>query len=112
MYPKSARSNSSVQYINPTTLITYYVKGNYLNVSSSMVSRVDSTLLLANPFTGVYATSHQGDMAYGDGGLKAHEIALIKAWYFADPNVPTVWKYGNANAGIFKYRKTGTIIKQ
>ena len=112
MYPKSARSNSSVQYINPTTLITYYVKGNYLNVSSSMVSRVDSTLLLANPFTGIYATSHQGDMAYGDGGLKAHEIALIKAWYFADPNVPTVWKYGNANAGIFKYRKTGTIIKQ
>jgi hypothetical protein len=112
MYPKSVRSNSSVQYTNPTTLITYYVKGNYLNASSSMVSRIDSTLLLANPFTGVYATSHQGDMAYGDGGLKSHEIALIKAWYFADPNIPTVWKYGNANAGIFKYRKTGTIIKQ
>ena len=47
-------------------------------------------------------------MAYGDGGLKPHEIALIKAWYFADPNIPAVWKYGNANAGIFKYRKTGT----
>jgi hypothetical protein len=112
MYPKSARSNSSVQYINPTTLITYYVKGNYLNVTSSVVSRIDSTLLLANPFTGVYATSHQGDMAYGDGGLKSHEVALIKAWYFADPNIPTVWKYGNNNAGIFKYRKTGNIIKQ
>jgi hypothetical protein len=51
-------------------------------------------------------------MAYGDGGLKSHEIALVKAWYFADPNIPNVWKYGNANAGIFKYRKTGTIIKQ
>jgi hypothetical protein len=112
MYPKSARSNSSVQYTNPVTLTTYYSKGNYLNVTSSVVSRIDSTLLLANPFTGVYATAHQGDMAYGDGGLKSHEVALIKAWYFADPNIPTVWKYGTANAGIFKYRKTGTIIKQ
>ncbi len=69
-----------------------------------MVTRCDSTLLLANPYTGVYATAHQGDMAYGDGGLKPNEVALIKAWYFADPNVPTVWKYGNANAGIFKYQ--------
>ncbi len=112
MYPKSARSNSTVQYTDPVTLKTYYVKGNYLNVTSSLVTRCDSTLLLANPFTGVYATTHQGDMAYGDGGLKPHEVALIKAWYFADPNIPAVWKYGNANAGIFKYRKTGTIIKQ
>ncbi|HMW25433.1 MAG TPA: hypothetical protein PKC51_02265, partial [Ferruginibacter sp.] len=88
------------------------VSGNYLNATSSMVTRCDSTLLLANPYTGVYATAHQGDMAYGDGGLKPNEVALIKAWYFADPNVPTVWKYGNANAGIFKYRKTGKIIKQ
>lgn len=112
MYPKSARSNSSVQYTDPVTLVKYYAKGNYLNVSSSMVSRCDSTLLLANPFTGIYATSHQGDMAYGDGGLKSNEVALIKAWYFADPNIPLVWKYGNANAGIFKYRKTGNIIKQ
>ena len=70
MYPKSVRSNSSVQYTDPVTLKQYYVKGNYLNATSSMVSRIDSTLLLANPFTGVYATSHQGDMAYGDGGLK------------------------------------------
>jgi hypothetical protein len=112
MYPKSARSNSSVQYTDPVTLIQYYAKGNHLNVSSSMVTRVDSTLLLANPFTGIYATSHQGDMAYGDGGLKPHEVALIKAWYFADPNIPDVWKYGNANAGIFKYRKSGTIIRR
>lgn len=112
MYPKSARSNSSVQYTNPITLITYYSKGNYLNVTSSVVSRIDSTLLLANPFTGVYATAHQGDMAYGDGGLKPHEVALIKAWYFADPNIPDVWKYGQSNVGIFKYRKTGNIIKK
>lgn len=112
MYPKSARSNSSVQYTDPITLVQFYVKNNYLDVTSSLVSRIDSTLLLANPHTGVYATNHQGDMAYGDGGLKSHEIALIKAWYFADPNIPAVWKYGKANAGIFKYRKTGTIIKQ
>ena len=112
MYPKSVRSNSSVQYTDPVTNITYYVRANYLNATSSMVSRVDSTLVLANPSTGVFATNHQGDMAYGDGGLKPHEVALIKAWYFADPNIPLVWKYGNANAGIFKCRKTGNIIRQ
>lgn len=111
-YPKSIRSNSSVVYTDPVTLKQYYVRGNYLNATSSIVSRIDSTLLLANPYTGVFATSQQGDMAYGDGGLKPSEIALIKAWYFADPNIPDVWKYGNANAGIFKYRKTGTIIRR
>jgi len=110
VYPKSIRSNSSVVYTDPVTLTQYYVKGNYLNATSSLVSRVDSTLLLANPFTGVYATTNQGDMAYGDGGLKPNEVALIKAWYFADPNIPDVWKYGIANVGIFKYRKTGNII--
>lgn len=112
MYPKSIRSNSSVVYTDPVTLTQYYVRGNPLLASSSMVSRVDSTLLLAVPFTGVFATSHQGDMAYGDGGLKPHEVALIKAWYFADPNIPEVWKYGTSNAGIFKYRKTGNIIRR
>ena len=111
-YPKSVRSNSSVQYTDPVTGNKFYAKGNYLNATSSLVTRIDSTLLLANPFTGVYATSHQGDMAYGDGGLKPHEVALIKAWYFADPNVPDVWKYGQNNAGIFKYRKSGNIIKR
>ena len=112
LYPKSARSNSTVQYTNPTTLVKYYVKGNYLNVSSSLISRIDSSLLLANPFTGVYATAPQGDMAFGDGGLHPNEVALIKAWYFADPNIPDFWKYGIGNAGIFKYRKSGNIIKQ
>jgi hypothetical protein len=108
-YPKSVRSNSSVQYTDGNGN-KFYAKGNHLNATSSLVTRIDSTLLLANPFTGVYATSHQGDMAYGDGGLKPHEVALIKAWYFADPNIPDVWKYGINNAGIFKYRKSGKII--
>lgn len=96
-YPKSVRSST--------------VKNNYLNATSSLVSRIDSTLLLANPATGVFATSHQGGMAYDDGGLKPNEIALIKAWYFADPNVPAVWKYGLNNAGIFQYRNTGNVIR-
>ncbi len=112
MYPKSIRSNSSVVYTDPVTLTQYYVRGNPLLASSSMVSRVDSTVVLAVPFTGVFASNHQGDMAYGDGGLKPHEVALIKAWYFADPNIPEVWKYGTSNAGIFKYRKTGNIIRR
>jgi hypothetical protein len=112
LFPKSVRSNSSVVYTDPVTLKNYYAKGNALNATSTMVSRVDSTLLVANPFTGVFSTTHQGGMAYDDGGIKPNEIALIKAWYFADPNVPDVWKYGVNNAGIFKYRKSGTIIKR
>ena len=51
-------------------------------------------------------------MAYSDGGLTRNDIALIKAWYFADPNIPDIWKYGVGNAGIYKYRKSGTIIKK
>ncbi|MBL0234026.1 MAG: hypothetical protein IPQ08_10195 [Chitinophagaceae bacterium] len=110
-YPKGLRANSSVVYTDPVTLKGYYVRGNNLNSSSVFISRVDSTLLPANPFTGVYNTTQQGGMAYDDGGLKPSEVALLKAWYFADPNVPTVWKYGINNAGILKYRKTGKIIK-
>jgi len=118
-YPKSIRSNSGVVYTDPVTLKQYYSKGNYLNATSSLVSRIDSTLLLANPFTTfppspapVFATAHQGDMAYGDGGLRPSEVALIKAWYFGDPNIPDVWKYGYNNTGIFKYRNSGAIIKK
>ena len=109
-YPKGLRSNSTVVYSSNGN--NYYVKGNNLNSTSSLVSRIDSTMLLANPFTGVFATSHQGDMAYSDGGLTRNDIALIKAWYFADPNIPDIWKYGIGNAGIYKYRKSGTIIKK
>ncbi|MFZ4057943.1 MAG: hypothetical protein ACOYKE_07375, partial [Ferruginibacter sp.] len=112
LYPKSVRSNSGVVYTNPITLQKYYAKGDPLNASSSMLSRVDSTILLANPRTGIFATSHQGDMAYGDGGLSKSEIAIIKAWYFNDPNIPDVWKYGTTGSGIFKFRKTGNIIQR
>jgi Planctomycete cytochrome C len=109
-FPKSVRSVNSVVYTDPVTLQKFYVRGDYLNATSSMLSRVDSTILLANPRTKVFATVHQGDMAFGDGGLSPSEIALIKQWYFTDPNIPDVWKYGIDGTGIFKYRKTGKII--
>ena len=109
-YPKSLRSSSSVSYTDPVTKKAYYVKGNNLNSTSTLLTRVDSTLVMANPFTGIYGTSNTAGMANQDGGLKPHEIALIKAWYFSDPNIPDVWKYGNANTGIFKYKVSGKII--
>lgn len=109
-YPKSLRSNGSVVYTSPQGA-KYYIRGNHLNSSSSLISRIDSTLVLANPFTGVFANNHQGDMAYNDGGMNSSDIALIKAWYFGDPNIPSVWKFGTTNSGIFKYRKSGNVIK-
>ena len=90
MYPKSIRSTT--------------VRNNHLNSSDNFIRRMDSTLIYSNVFTGV-AASKNGSMAYDDGGCKPSEVALIKAWYFADPNIPDVWKYGIANAGIFKYIK-------
>ncbi len=108
-YPKAIRSNSSVVYTNPAGQ-RFYVRSDPYNSTSSMLSRVDSTLLLANPRTNVFATSHQGAMAYDDGGLQPSEIAIIKAWYFLDPNIPDTWKYGLTGTGIFRYRNSGKII--
>lgn len=110
VYPKSVRSNSSVVFTSGGK--NYYVKGDYLNATSSLLSRIDSTIVLANPRTKVFAANHQGDMAYGDGGLKPSEIAIIRGWYFADPNIPDVWKWGADGTGIFKYRKSGNIVKK
>ncbi|HSF46181.1 MAG TPA: hypothetical protein VLA58_09220 [Chitinophagaceae bacterium] len=110
-YPKSRRSSSSVAYTDPTGK-KYYVFSDHLNANSSLISRIDSTIVVANPRTKVFNSTHHGDMAYGDGGLSRSEIALVKAWYFADPNIPDVWKYGTDGSGIFKYRKSGTIIKK
>ena len=108
-YPKGQRSNTSVVYTSNGN--NFYVKGDYLNTNGNyFLVRFDSTLLPANPRTGVWATSNSGDMAYSDGGITPSEIALIKAWYFADPNIPDVWKYGFNNAGIFKFKKSGNII--
>lgn len=119
-FPKALRTHSRVVYTNPSGK-GFYVQGDYLNRSitstssspaSSLISRIDSTILVAAPRTKTFNAAHHGDMAYGDGGLSKSEIALIKAWYFADPNVPDVWKYGIDGSGIFKYRKSGTIIRK
>jgi hypothetical protein len=111
-YPKGVRSvsGSTPVYTNPVTGQRYWVRSDHYNMASTMLSRVDSTMVVANPRTGVYNANHHGDMAYGDGGLKPGEIAVIKAWYFLDPNIPDTWKYGLTGAGIFKYRKSGNII--
>jgi hypothetical protein len=109
-YPKGLRSNTAVSYTDPTTRKAYYVKGDYLNSATGLLLRIDSTVLMANPRTGVYGATNTGSMAWDDGGIKPNEIALIKAWYFADPNIPDVWKYGTTGAGIFKYKVSGKVI--
>jgi hypothetical protein len=106
--PKNIRSNSSVVYTSPGG-VQYYSKSDPLNSNDCFIRRIDSTLLFLNPQTGT-VNSVNGSMAYQDGGLKPSEIALIKAWYFADPNIPDVWKYGKTNTGIFKYAKSGNLI--
>lgn len=109
IYPKNIRSNSSVVYTDPVTSVKYYSKGDFLNSNDCFIRRIDSTLIYRNVQTGT-AQSASGNMSYQDGGLSPSEIALIKAWYFADPNIPDVWKYGKANSGIFKYAKSGNYI--
>ncbi len=110
MYPKNLRSNSSVQFTDPNTGNRFYVKGNYLNSNDCFVRRMDSTIVYINPVTGL-PQSKSGNMAWDDGGFTPSEVALFKAWYFADPNVPDVWKYGPSNIGIYK-RRSGTLIRQ
>jgi hypothetical protein len=103
LYPKGVR-NRAGNAIN---------KGDYLNSTDCFIRRIDSTLIFTNPRTGVAtSTNGSGSMAYQDGHWIPSEIALIKAWYFADPNIPDVWKYGISNQGIFKYTKGGKVIKK
>ena len=109
LYPKSIRTNSSVVYTDPVTLKGYYVRGNPLVATDCFVRRMDSSIIYRNPLTLVPATV-SGNMAYDDGGFSPSEVALFKAWYFADPNIPDVWKYGIGNVGIFRYRKSGNYI--
>jgi hypothetical protein len=108
-YPKGIRSNTAVVYTSPTNS-KYYVKGDYLNSATGFLLRIDSTLLMANPRTGIYGATNTGSMAWDDGGLKPAEIALVKAWYFSDTNIPDIWKYGINGAGIFKYKVSGKVI--
>jgi hypothetical protein len=107
--PKSIRSNSSVVFVNGAGK-SFYVKGDNYNAASTLLSRVDTTILVANPRTKVWSAKNQGDMAYSDGGLKPSDVAIIKGWYFSDPNIPANWKFGLDGAGIFKYTYSGKII--
>lgn len=109
LVPKSVRSNTSIVFVDGSGK-SYYARGDNYNATSSMLSRVDTTLLLANPRLKIWATKNQGDMAYSDGGLKPSEVAIIKGWYFSDPNIPVSWKFGLDGAGIFKYTYSGKII--
>jgi hypothetical protein len=110
MYPKGNRTGTTVRYTDPITGKKFYVRNTYLDATSAMVTRVDSTLQIANPQTGIWSTSLQGGMARADGNLSPSEIAIIKGWYFTDPNIPDVWKYGKNNTGIFRYKKTMNVL--
>ncbi len=114
LYPKAIRSvsGSNPAYVDPVTGKRYWVRSDQYNGDSYMISRIDSTILSANNRTGVFRTTHHGDMAYGDGGLRPGEIGVIKAWYFLDPNIPDAWKFGRTGTGVFKYRKSGNIIRK
>jgi hypothetical protein len=117
MYPKGQRSRGAGRnqttappsYVDPVSGKSYWVLGDPYVFTDCFLRQVDSTLIYRVPRT-LAETTKGGGMAYDDGGLTPSEIALIKAWYFADPNVPEVWKYGFNNQGIFKYRKTNTWI--
>jgi hypothetical protein len=110
-YPKSVRNQSNIQYTDANGK-RFYVKGNYLDATSSLIYQIDSTILMMNPYTKVWGTSVSGRMSWDDGGLSKSDIALVKAWYFADPNIPDVWKYGTDGSGIFKYKKTNNVIRK
>jgi hypothetical protein len=123
IYPKGRRSSGTSMFTNPSG-IRFYVFGDHLDAvpprnvaraespASTLISRIDSTIIAASPRTKVFNLIHHGDMAYEDGGFSKSEIALVKAWYFADPNIPDVWKYGLDGTGIFRYRKSGTLIRK
>lgn len=111
MHPKGIRSNTGVVFTDGSGK-KYYARGDQYNTSSLFLWYLDSTLLSANLRTKVWGTSAGGSMAYDDGGLTSSEVALVKAWYFADPNIPDVWKYGLDGNGIFRYKASGNIIKK
>jgi hypothetical protein len=73
--------------------------------SNNLLAKIDSTL----SFKG-FAKS--GNMASGDGHMNSSDVAIIKSWYFLDPNIPDVWKYGNATTPAFKDTKGNPIVKK
>lgn len=106
-YPKAIRSSANTYKVNG---VAVNCKGDYYNGTSTLLTRVDSTLLLKNMRTGVWGTSVNVGMTYSDGGMGKNDIPIIKAWYFSDPNIPDTWKFGSDGTGIFKFVKSGNII--
>ncbi|MFX5001629.1 hypothetical protein ABTC06_19520, partial [Acinetobacter baumannii] len=85
---KSVRSAANVFSVGG---VKVNCKGDPLTSTSTLLSRCDSSIVLRQqraypPSIPAWATNNQGGMAYSDGGLRPSEVALIKAWYFADPN--------------------------
>jgi hypothetical protein len=95
--PKGIRTGSTTDYLTG-------------GGSSSLLGEIDSSLMVRTPrasASGSAFSAARGGMASGDGGFNNSDVALIKAWFFLDPNIPDVWKFGIGNAGIFQY-KTAT----
>jgi len=115
-YPKNVRNlsgSSSAPFIWVNG-VKCYSKGNFWNSNDCFIRRIDTTLIYKNVWTGA-DQSTDGSMAWDDGGLKPSEVALIKAWYFGDPNIPDRWKYGPTETGgfpIYRYKATGKEIKR
>lgn len=110
-YPKNVRTNSAVVFTN-TAGTKFYCRGNYLVSTDCFIRRIDSTLIYTytNNLGVVTDASKSGNMAWDDSHWSPSEIALVKAWYFADNNIPDVWKYGVGNQGMFRYAKTNNKI--
>ncbi len=111
IYPKSVRSSSGAYSVGG---VKVNCKGDPFLSTSTVISRIDSTILMKTQHSATapntWATKHDGGMAYSDGGMQPSDIAIIKGWYFADPNIPDAWKYGLDGTGIFKYQASGKII--
>jgi hypothetical protein len=114
---KTITVRSPMNTLDDIMLDIWYPKGSrakatYWDNTNSFFYQLDSTIRMKNPHTNAMAVEVGGDMAWEDGGLTRNEVALFKAWYFADPNIPDLWKYGKDGLGIFKYKKTGNFIKK
>jgi hypothetical protein len=101
-YPKGNRTSNNTA-----------TRNDYLNGNTTILRRIDSSLQYSNVRTGVWAANTDGAMARStDGGLSPSDVAIIKAWYFLEPNISDTWKFGTAGAGIFRYAGTQKVITQ
>ncbi|MDI3318270.1 c-type cytochrome domain-containing protein [Pinibacter soli] len=81
------------------------------SISNTLLTRIDSTIYFISG-NGTVTKANASNMSNGDGHLNPSEIAIIKGWYFMDPNVPDTWKYGPNNRGMFKDKGGNTITRK